>query len=95
MGNKIDLKRFYKINAHYKELQQKANEFYKELKELNSCIDLDEVKKDCSYNEVKEIYDIMKYCTSDKSVLEEIMEIMTSKKNEETTETYNITNQGL
>lgn len=95
MEDKIDLKRFYEINSHYKELQQKANEFYKKLKELNSCVDLNEINNDCSYDEVKEIYDIMKYCTSDKSVLEEIIKIMTNKKNEETVEVCNVINQDL
>lgn len=79
MSKKINIKEFYEINSHYKELQQKANDFYKELKELNNQLDLEEVKNNCSYEEIKDIYDTMKYCTSNKSILEEIVGIMNEK----------------
>lgn len=80
---KLTLEKFYEANNHYKELQRKANDFYKELKEMNNNLDLNEVRKKCTYSEVKEIYDLMKYCTSDKSVVEEVSDIMASKKEEE------------
>lgn len=81
--SKVSIKQFYDYNNQYKELQRKANEFYKELKELNSNLDLEEVDKKCSYQEVKDIYTTMKYSTEDKKVLEEIESIMKRKKESE------------
>ena len=77
---RLNLEKFYEINNHYKELQRKANDFYKELKDLNSKLDIEEVESKCSYLETKEILNIMKYCTEDKNIVEKVQEIMNKKK---------------
>ena len=81
--DKLSLDRFYEVNNYYKELQSKANDFYKELKEMNNNLDLDEIRKKCTYQEVKDIYTTMKYCTSDKTIIDEVINIMNLKKEEE------------
>lgn len=80
---KISLTKFYEINAQYKELERKVREYYKELKELNARIDLNEIEDNCSYAEVKQIYDTIKYSTADKSVVEKVINIMNNKKETE------------
>lgn len=80
---RLNLKNFYKINNKYQEIKEEVDKFYNFLREANSKIDLSEIKSNCDYKETKDIYQRIQFCINDKSVLNELKEIMNEKKEKE------------
>lgn len=80
---KLNLDKFYEVNKEYEELKRKADEYYQKLKIMNSKLDLDEINEKCSYKEVKEIYDTIKYRVDDNDIIDRLKSIMKEKKETE------------
>lgn len=79
-NNKLNLRKFYEINNKYTELKKAMDDYYQELIYKNNNLDLEEVESKCNYNEVKDIYNTIKYCVTDNNVTKELQNIMQKKK---------------
>ncbi len=80
---KFSVKEIVDANLRYKELENNVHELYKELKKVNSMIDLEEVQRDLNYGQVKELFNMLSYSISEKDVQDELEKIMDNKKIEE------------
>ncbi len=80
MNKKLSVKEILEANEYYRAKNEELNKIYKQTKEMNSLIDLDEVKKALNYKETKDLYEIICYSISDKEVEKELVKIMNNKK---------------
>lgn len=83
MDKKMSIAEIMEVNNYYKTKSAELSELFNKTMDLNSLIDLDEVKNSMNYKETKELYYMLYCATSDKEVVSKLLDIMNTKKKEE------------
>lgn len=69
-------------NLQYQEKASEVKALYKELCQLNDQLDLDEVKQTMSYEEAKQLFELVKYATNDSTKVNALKALVQAKKEE-------------